>query len=292
MRDSVFVIKEARKEDFEMIYPLLQELDNSLSKADWSQLFINHYGGDEDYYGYAVFNGEKAVGFIGMIFSEKLINGRLEKICNLTTWIVKKEYRKKGIGIKLLAELDRLVNDYTLVGLTPAENTMQAYKMFGFKDLDTKAKIVLPIPTLELLFNKCSIESEQSVLDKRLSVSDLKLYHDHLKFKNLHFIIMTKSDYCYFIAKKARRKKLLLAEIHYISNYPLFLKYLSRIRVLACLHLKVFGLLLDERILRGNEIKYSIDCDTSRIFMSKSLDRGDIADNLYTELLLLPINII
>lgn len=286
---SDFIIKKAKQEDFEAIYPLLNELDPSLLKDDWKQLFLKHYNGAEDYFGFVAFIQNRVVGFIGLIFSARVIRDELVKMCNMTTWIVKKEYQKAGVGILLLQEIEKLKKYYTLTGLTGKKKVIPVLKMIGFNDLDTISKIIFPIPTLNLFLNKCSIESDPILLEGCLNAKDLSIYRDHVKFRNIHFIIKTKENYCYIIAKKARRKKLLLIEIHYISNFEEFMRYISQIRVMVCLYFRVFGLLIDERFLRGNKIEYSINCNTNKLYYSNVVDKDDITDNLYTELLILPI---
>jgi len=286
----LLTVRKAKAEDFEAIYPLLQEMDSSLAKSDWQQLFVTHYGGSEDYFGYAAFDQNRAVGFMGLIFSERLIRGKPEKICNMSTWIVKKEYRKEGVGLSILSEVVSLANNYTITGLNPGNKAvLSAYKSFGYKELDTISKILLPVPTLSLLFNKCSIELNPDIVRRCLNDKDLKFYHDHLKFRCLHFVIKTKDNYCYFIAKKTKRKNMPLAEIHYISNFDVFFEFMPQIRFLVCLRLGILGLLMDERFLMGHNIKYSINCSVRRIFLSNTLGRNDITDNLYTELLILPV---
>lgn len=249
-------------------------------------MFINHYGGRENYFGYVAFDQNIAIGFMGLIFSEKLVNGKNEKFCNMTTWYVKNEYRGKGPGRALLIEVVKL-KDYTITDLTPAGKIIPMLKKYGYKMLENHCKIILPIPNLGAILNKPPIEFNPGIIEQSLDAKNLKIYRDHLKFNCIHFIIKYGNKSCYIIVKKTKRRNILLAEIHYISDFGIFMKCISKIRFFICLRVKVFGLLIDERFLRGNKISWSITCGTNKYFLSNLLDKSHITDNLYTELLIL-----
>ena len=61
------------------------------SEEKWRKLFEYRWERDQDYCGLALKDGDQTAGFIGMIFSRRWINGRAEKICNLSTWFVREE---------------------------------------------------------------------------------------------------------------------------------------------------------------------------------------------------------
>ena len=281
-------IKRARAEDFEKIYPLLLELDNRLAKDDWSQIFINHYGGKENYFGFVALDQEEAVGFMGLIFSEKTINGKINKFGNMTTWILKKEYRRGVLGLLLLREILKL-EDYTLTALTSGGQTVSTLKRYGFKTLETTCLILLPVPTICCFSSdKCSIVLDIKAIESCLSDTEKKIFHDHQKLKCLHFTVKAKNEYCYVIAKKISIKKMPFIQLHYISNLDVFLKYLPQVRNIICFPLRVFGMLIEERFLKGHKIKRSFarPC-RGEYFKSSTLAGKDITDNLYTELLVL-----
>jgi len=285
-------LRKAKAEDFKKIYPLLIKMDDSpLIKEDWKKLFINHYGGQEDYFGYVAFDQNEAVGFVGLIFSSRLINGRLYKFCNTTSWIVKDEYQKKGIGLQLLSEVTKL-KEYTITTLTAAgKETIPMLKKFGFKELETKFVNILPVPTIDTFFNKCSVIHDHNIIKDHLSGSNSKIYKDHIKLKCIHLLIKTRHTFCYLILTKTKRRHLPFAQLHYISNLEVFLKYIACIRIKVCLHLGIFGLAVEERFLKGQKIKYSITRDMflPKLHKSNILGKEGITDNLYTELLILNV---
>ena len=262
---------------------------SELTKDEWRQLFINHYGDQKDYFGHMVLDKGNPVGFLGYFFSERLINNKIEKFCNMTTWIVKKEYRGQGLG-KLLLQQVIALKDYTITDLTAAIGTVPMIKKYGFNILETKYKIILPMPNLNFLSSQCVLELTPAIIENQLNVIDKKYYRDHQKNNCLHLLLKVEEEYCYLIVKKARWKKMRFAQIHYLSNLDLFLRHVHQIRNMVCWPLHVFGFMVEERFLRGKEIKYSLNglC-TGKFFKSNLVDKKDITDNLYTEILLLNI---
>ena len=86
---------------FPQIYPLLQQIDPRLSKAEWYSLFTQPWHQPEDYCGYGLFDGSEMVGFLGLIFSQRTINAEVENFCNLTSWYIKEAYRGRAISMML-----------------------------------------------------------------------------------------------------------------------------------------------------------------------------------------------
>lgn len=288
----MYAIRKARAEDFEAIYPLLIKMDDSFTKDEWKKIFINYYDASEKYHGFVVFDQKKAIGFMGLIFSERLINGCIKKIGNMCTWIVNEKYRGQGIGRSLLLELVQLVNlnDYTLTNLTPAPRTVPMLIECGYKELETHCKIILPVPTLDSFINNCSVDFDREFLYAHLNDKEKKIYRDHVQLKCEYVLIRSENEYCYLIITRGRRRNIVLAQVHFISNLNVFLKCIRKIALLVCLRLKVFGLIVDERFLFGNRVKYTITCGTRKYYLSKSLNKNNITDNLYTELLILLTN--
>ncbi len=284
-------VKKAMADDFDKIYPLLLDFNNpNLTKEDWKQLFVNHYGGSEDYFGYALFDQDKAVGFLGLIFSARLIDGKAHKFCNITSWIIKEEYRRKGLSRMLFHEVLKL-KDYTIITLPPSPKTERMHREHGFKELEDSYRLILPVPAISIFSGDYSVVLEQETLRNNLDGEELKIYNDHLLCKCTHILFKTKHENCYMIAKGVTRKKLPFAEIHYLSNLPVFIKYIDQIKIKLTLSLKVWGLLIEERYLKGARIKYSSThkFHRAKLYKSSSLDKNMITDSLYTESLILNI---
>lgn len=277
------VIRKAKIEDFEIIYPLLCELNSSrLTKDDWMQLFVDHWNHQQDYFGYVLIDNNIAVGFLGLLFSERLINNKIEKFCNMSSWIIKEQYRSESISL-LFPVLG--MKGLTTTVFTPSTITYSVLKSFGFQDISSNRKLIPAVSLGSFLNKKCSVAFDKEMITQGLTEGDLKIYSGHLKFNCIHLLIKSQEGNCYIVLKKCKEKKLPFAEVHYLSNLDIFLKYIAKASVKICLSLKIFGLIVEERYLKGNHFKYSVTVKSYRqaIYKSPSLEKSDI-DTLYSEL--------
>lgn len=276
------VIRKAKSEDFEIIYPLLCELNNSkLTKDGWRQLFADHWNNQQDYFGYVMMDNNKAVGFLGLLFSERLINNKIEKFCNMSSWIIKEQYRNESVSL-LFPVLG--MKGLTITVFTPSAITYSVLKSLGFQEIPSSRKLIPAVSFGSFLNKKCSVTFDKEAIRHGLAERDLKIYSDHLKFNCIHLLIESREGNCYIVLKKCKEKKLPFAEVHYLSNLDIFLKYIARANVKICLYLKIFGLIVEERYLKGNHFKYSVTVKSYRqaIYKSQSLGKSDI-DTLYSE---------
>ena len=88
-------VRKAVPGDFNKTYPLLEKFNNaSLKREDWEQLFVNPWKSLEEYCGYILVEAGRVVGYLGALFSVRRIQGQEYKFCNVTSWIVEREYRR------------------------------------------------------------------------------------------------------------------------------------------------------------------------------------------------------
>ena len=109
-------VEKATAEDFEKVYPLLRDFNNpQINKTQWKRLFTDNWNFQKEYCGYKLVLGDETVGFIAYILSKKLIHEKWEKFCNISSWIVKPEFRKRSID--LLYPLQEM-KDHTITAFT------------------------------------------------------------------------------------------------------------------------------------------------------------------------------
>jgi hypothetical protein len=291
------IVKKATPADFEKIFPLLLDLvraDSATSsedeeKAKWQKFFNTHWNEKENYVGYLLLNeaNSEPVGFIGVLFSERLIHNKIEYFCNLTSWIVKKEYRSNSLA--LILPIMNLKN-YTITDFTASDVASKIFKSFHFKDLSIKGFIVPPIPGKKFnFFNKnISLLIDEPEIADYVSHSDQKIYHNHLPYNCHHILLRIGMDYCYIIANRVSRIKIPFLRIHYVSNVDLFIRYIDYIKIRLLFSFKSLALFMDDIIVKGRTIPFSLSVrhKQARIYRSSSLTAFDI-DSLYTELILL-----
>ncbi|PIQ97472.1 MAG: hypothetical protein COV67_04035 [Nitrospinae bacterium CG11_big_fil_rev_8_21_14_0_20_56_8] len=282
-------IEKATLENFEEILPLLMEFNNPyLEGEDWKRLFDCGFKNDEGYGGLLFREGEQVAGFLGLLFSKRNIMGKEVKLCNLTGWIVKKQYRNKSLSLLLPALKMR---DQTFTDYSPSREASLILKQFGFTPLETRAKI-LPFcfNPFKLLFQTSFVTTDKKIIEGEIGGrKDLaRIFQDHSNFKCCHLMLKSGDDLCYVIFTKIRKKKIPIAMVHYISDPCLFARHRARIQWHIGQTMRLFIIWVDERLLKGQRIPFSFTYTLPhpRLYRSEDLQAQDI-DGLYSELIVL-----
>lgn len=277
-------VEKVYANDFERIYPLLCEFEgNPRGKDQWKRLFTRHWDCEEDLCGYALMEGNEIVGFLGLIFSERLIDAKKQKFCNISIWMVRSEFRNKSLN--LIYPLIKQ-NEYVLTNFTGSKDVYAIFKGLGFKDYASHVLIVPPLPYFNPLAPKISLEWDRETIVKELKAEALKVFQDHSHFQCIHLLLRTESGNCYLILKKTKKKRLLFAQIHYISDGGVFGRFIGRDSFTICRKLKVAGLLIDDKfdkISIGPCLR--VRWPQPRTYKSDGIPREKI-DSLYSELMI------
>lgn len=279
-------IEKAVSEDFERVYPLLLEFNLSgVTREDWRRLFTNDWKSPQDFCGYLLLDDGDVKGFLGLLFSTRTINGELEKFCNMTSWIVRDQYRCQSL--RLLLEALKL-QSYTITNFTPSTTVAAILKKVGFTELKTSQQILFPIPSMSTSRSNYHCIFDLESIRQELSKIDRIIFDDHRGLPCGHVLISSENDYCYLVVKNKVHRHLPFARAHYVSNPPLFREVVDSVRNKICWKLKIAGLIVDERYLGGAGFKYSSgyqqQCPT--FLRSETVGENDI-DTLYSEMVLL-----
>jgi len=285
-------LEKATLDDFEKVFPLLMDFNNpKISREQWRNLFFDYWGFNKSFCGYKLVVGDQVVGFMAYILSKKLINNRWENFCDLSSWIVKPEFRKYSIDL-LYPILE--LKDHTIISFTP---TVGAYnvetKLFKLKEFDWYEVIMLALPCFPALFKtkfKIHIDKKSSPHFPigQLSEYEKKIFDDHAKFDCEHIVITSGEGNLYLILKKTYRRRLPFYKIYYASNIPLFLDLLDALRFRIPLKLKSAGIIVDSRFLKDKYVplKKKKKFYMPMLYKSERVQPHEV-DYLYSEFFLL-----
>ncbi len=284
----MFTIEKATVEDFERIYPQLREcFGDAMAEAEWRKLFVTRWDSPEEFRGYMLLKDGEVKGFLGLIFSRRTLDGRVEKFCNMTSWCVSEECRGQSLSM-LLAALK--LRGYTFTNFTASPTVAAILSRLGFREFAVHQQVVLPLPTLRLSGRGCACVFEPEKIRARLGESDRAIFDDHQQLGCEHLLLSSDEGDCYIIVKKTWRKHLPFVKVHYLSRADVFAACVERMAAKICLRLRVCGVMVDERYLRGRELKRSVRYPHQRRAYfktgSNALDETRI-DTLYTELVVL-----
>lgn len=268
-------VRPAVTEDFDGAYPLLQELNNSrVTREVWQRLFTNLWQQPDWSPGYVLDNGDEIVGFIGAFYT-KADDDKI--ICNLTSWIVRDEYRSNSIML-LMPFLKK--KTLILSSLTSSPEAYSVYKKLGFKDLDSSARVIYPLPS----FNR-SIEliTEQDKVRELLSEQERKCFDDHRRLDVFQCVIKSGERTCYLLLTY----RLGRGHIQKVGDVELFKEAASAISKKLCREMGVKSLQVDERFLEGVKLFMS----RTKVFPQAKQVKGNISlqkvDGAYSELTVL-----
>jgi hypothetical protein len=245
------IIREARGDDFDRVYPLLLEFKNShLNTENWRQLFIDHTGLQNDHFGWVLVDGDNVVGFVSTILSERTIRGETVRLCNTSSWIVKPEYRAHSLALHAKVIADKSI---TVTNLSPTAHVLKLLEKLGFTLMDKSERIILPVVTARTFMDNCKVITQPS------GIKALKTIGGNLRLP--------------------------FARVHHIGAPDLFVRHLEKLVVRVAASFKVAAMIVDDRMLHGAVPWHSFmrpGGERKAAFRSKRLVAEDI-DGLYTE---------
>jgi len=129
------LVRPAQKEDIDSVILLLRNgLDSRLSPKEWRRLFEYPRVQSQPNLGFVLESSNRLVGFLGAVYSERLVGGQAQRFCNLSSWYVMPEFRTSSIAL-LMALLGQ--RDCTFTNLAPSQIVTQVMKQCGFKQLES-----------------------------------------------------------------------------------------------------------------------------------------------------------
>jgi len=278
-------VLKAYPDDFKRVYPLLTEFENPrFTENDWRRIFFLSWKPEEDYVGYMLVDKDVVVGYLGYIFSSLTVDGVVRSFCNLTSWIVRKQYR--GQSLYLFYPSMKLEN-HIITDFSPTPAVFKMFeKRYKFSILDKEMVFAYPRPTLN---KPRTISFDNDIPESLLSDEDRRIFADHQNLLCNHLIIYDGENYCFVVLKHKRFRKVRYMELLFVSNPSLLARYGSAVINSVCLHYKVLGLLAEKRLLRNSDLPMSFTSHPYVIKLYKSSQPVDPAmvTHLYSEKILL-----
>lgn len=257
-------------------------LNRRISGSAWARALRVPWSVDAPNHGVMLLDGGDVVGVYLAFYSNRMLNGRSERFCNLGAWCVLPQYRL--YSLQLLRALLRQ-EGYHFTDLSPSGNTVPINERLGFRYLDTATALMpnLPWPSWP---GGLSVISARASIERVLTTEERQIYEDHQHAQATQQVMLTFGDaHCHVIFRRDRRRNLpLFASVLYVSNPSLFLRV---VRFFGRHLLTRHGIpvtLMELRIVGGLP-GGSLPLLSSRpkMFKSDSLQPDQI-DNLYSEL--------
>jgi len=257
-------------------------LNARLSGDDWTRAISVPWDVESPNAGFMLLDGDEVVGVQLAFYSERSIEGRRERFCNLGAWCVLPEHRFHSLRL-LKAALGQ--RGYHFTDLSPSGNVVRINSRLNFRFLDTATILApnLPWPSSP---GPGTITSDPALIERTLTGHDLQLYRDHATAGAARQLVLIRGDEsCLVIFRKDRWKRLrLFVSILYVGN-PELLRELARPfgRHLLLRHGAV-AVLAEPRVL-GYRPRPGFEIQSPRRKMLRSADLNPTdVDYLYSEL--------
>jgi hypothetical protein len=260
-------------------------LNERVSAAAWTQALEVPWNIERPNAGFMLVDGDRVVGANIAFYSERTIDGRVERLCNLGAWCVLEEHRFHSLRLlkALLAQ-----DGYHFTDLSPSGNVVGVNTKLGFQFLDTTTVLIpnLPRPSLP---GRVTISSDPALIERTLTGRDLALYRDHAATAAArHLLLIRGREHCYVIFRKDRRKGLpLFASILYVSNPEAFRGVAGRLARHLLLRHGLPATLVERAVVEHRPwLSFTVDSPRRKMFRSPTLEPAQI-DYLYSELVCL-----
>jgi hypothetical protein len=233
-------------------------------------------------HGFLLEDDGHVVGVHLALYSERVIDGRSELICNLGAWCVLPTHRHHGLRLlrALLAQ-----RDYHFTDLSPSGNVVPLNLRLGFSPLDTATALTPNVPWPPTS-RGVRLITDPDQIPRHLSERDLEIHRDHARAAAAnHLVVVSGDETCYVLFRRDRRKGLpLFASFIYVSSPTLFRITGGHVRRHLLLRHRIPFTLSELRIV-GSRPRLSIMLSSPRpkMYRSPTLGAGDI-DYLYSEL--------
>jgi len=257
-------------------------LNERISAAEWQRYARTPWNVEAPNNGFMLVDEGTIVGVYLAFYSSRMVQGRIERFCNLAAWCVLPRYRLYSLQL-LRALLTQ--PGYHFTDLSPSANAVPVNERMEFTRLDTATALMpnLPRPSWP---GRTQVITDRTAIEGMLSGQALEIYRDHQFAGAANHVVLTHAgEHCYVIYRRDRRKNLpLFASILYVSDPGVFHKtapILGRhLLVRQRLPFTLMELRVVERKPAGSILLRS---SRPKMFKSSSLQPSQI-DNLYSEL--------
>jgi hypothetical protein len=266
---------------------LTEHLSAERTPEAWAQAFLQGWYPDKPNNGFLIRHDGRIVGGIGAIYAERMVRGRAERFCNITSWCVLDAFRTQS-GRLALAVVSQPGFHFT--DLTPTEVVAKTLQFFKFKPMDERHLVWPNLPWTFGRIRGIRVVADPERIPEVLAPSDARAFNDHRHLPWLqHVAVGHPGVWCHVVWRRTRLKGLPGAMIMAFSDPELFLRH----RLLVGSHLLLrHGLpftRVEVRLLpRVPKLSIELAGYRNKVFRSETLTQADIS-NLYSELVALDL---
>ena len=284
--DGVAVVRPIMAADIDDVAQFLHdEMNRRIPAATWAAAMQPSWPVDGPNHGFMLVAAGRLAGVQLAFYSQRPIEGKLERFCNIAAWCVLPQYRAHGVRLLRAILMQR---NYTFTDLSPSGNVIPMNRLLKFQNFDTEASLAINLPWPAT--KSVRVISDREAIEAAISGNERTLYRDHARACAAHHLLIVSGNRsCYVIFRRDRRKRLpLFGSILYVSDREVF-RRTSR-HLLSCL-LMQFGIaatILERRVVGCRPgVSFKLRSPRAKMYLSNG-PQADEIDYLYSELVSVP----
>ncbi len=195
-------VEPIRDADLQAVGAFLHaHVNRAIPVASWVESARGPWPGDAPNHGYLLRDGDELVGVLTALYSERQIDGKTERFCNVATWCVLPSHRRHSLRLlmQLLAQPDCHFTD-----LMPQGEVVRIMRRFGFRELDSRWRLMPNLPTPA---RGAVVVTDPEEIAAGLEGEALRVYRDHQPLDTLrHLLLRAGSSSCHVMFHRHRRR--------------------------------------------------------------------------------------
>jgi hypothetical protein len=278
-------LEPIRDDDLPEFCQLLTEhLSAGRSAEQWAQAFRQDWGVMKPNNGFLIRDQGRIVGGIGAIYAERVIRGRAERFCNITSWCVLEAYRAQSMRLAMAVVAQP---GFHFTDLTPTEVVSKTLQFLKFKPMNERHAVWPNFPWPLSRLGGTRVVADPDRIEEVLAATDAKAFRDHRHLPWLrHAAVGRPGAFCHVVWRPDRLKGVAGAMVLAMSDAESFLRHRlalgAHLLPRGYLYTRVESRLLPRLPLPSRELAGF----RNKVFRSDVLSEADIS-NLYSEIVAL-----
>jgi GNAT superfamily N-acetyltransferase len=282
------IVRPAEQGDVDSVVDLLfDNMSQKVPRERWRRLLDYPWRPADADLGRVAVDGDRVVGFLGLVYVDRPIGGHIERFCNICAWYLLKSHRGQGIGqqIQFSAVADPRMT-YTIMTATAATGRAFATNS-GFSVLDDKRYILRRDAsvrrTIELI-------DDPDRIAPLLAPDDRNILEKHRPYNVKHLLARSGGEGCYIVMQiKRKGEDIDYHEVMYASDRRLLAETAPSIAS-ALLPSDTAVLAIDPRFLAATPEWETEALRLPRWYRSARVEPANV-DHLYGEIALLDLKL-
>ncbi len=183
-------VRPAGPDDIDAVCELLHaKMNTRIGPHRWRRLMEHPWVERAPDLGRVADHDGRVVGFVGMVYSDRFIADKWERVVNICAWYLDKPYRRQGVGIELMrsATADPVMSYHILTSSSRALSILEAV---GYQVMDSERFFWRAQPGGG---EAVSVEADAVVIRNRADSNQRRILDDHASLPVRAYLLNTAS---------------------------------------------------------------------------------------------------